>query len=109
MDRNAANSYIYARACGKLAKSFTGEKVNSLFDAKTLSELWTLLFSSQPPVMPEVLLAQEIEKQAFANLIKTYSTFIFPSTLEPMVSLNICSFSRFMINTTFVNPALTAS
>ena len=76
MDRNAANSYIYARACGKLAKSFTGEKVNSLFDAKTLSELWTLLFSSQPPVMPEVLLAQEIEKQAFANLIKTYSTFI---------------------------------
>jgi len=77
MDKSGAEAYVYAKACGKIGKSFVEDRVGTLFQARTLNELWTLLFNSQPPFIPEILLAQEIEKEAFKTFIKTYSDFIY--------------------------------
>ncbi|MCF0243053.1 MAG: V-type ATPase subunit [Treponema sp.] len=76
MDKSAARAYVYAKASGSLGKSFIGERANSLFQAKSLSELWNLLFNSQSPMIPEVLLAEEIENKAFSEFIKKYSGFL---------------------------------
>ena len=49
MDKTGAECFVYAKACGLLAKSFTGSRAAALFDARSLSELWTLLFRTQAP------------------------------------------------------------
>ena len=76
MDKSAANSYIYAKASGLLGKSFIDERASELFSVKSLPELWTLIFGSQPPMLPEVLLAKEIESQALKRLINQYVYFL---------------------------------
>jgi len=76
MDKSAANSYIYAKASGLLGKSFIDERASELFNVKSLPELWTLIFGSQPPMLPEVLLAKEIEAQALKRLINQYVYFL---------------------------------
>lgn len=64
MDASAAAAFCYAKASGILRKSFVGENANKLFEAKSLKELYTLLFGGEIPAVPEVLLAKEIEKKA---------------------------------------------
>lgn len=76
MDKSGAEAYVYAKACGKLGKSFIESRTENLFQVKSLSELWSLIFNSQPPFIPEILLAEEIEKTAFSTFIKSYSDFI---------------------------------
>mgnify|MGYP002854727715 CR=1 FL=1 len=76
MDSSAAKSYIYAKASGLIGKSFTGERTSLLFTVKSLGELWTLIFNTQPPLLPEVLLARQIESEAFSILIKQYVYFL---------------------------------
>lgn len=76
MDKSGAEAYVYAKACGKLGKSFVEDRTESLFQVKSLAELWTLLFNTQSPMIPETLLAEEIEKNSFSTFIKTYSDFI---------------------------------
>jgi len=76
MDRNGARAFVYAKACGVLGKSFTGEKADRLFEQKSLTDLWTLLFNTQVPMMPEVLLAQKIEEDSFNRFISQYISFI---------------------------------
>lgn len=76
MDKSGAEAYVYAKACGKIGKSFVESRVEDLFQVKSLTELWTLLFNSQPPFVPEILLAEEIEKNSFNNFIQTYTSFI---------------------------------
>ena len=76
MDSSAAKSYIYAKASGLIGKSFTGERTSLLFGVKTMGELWTLIFNTQPPLLPEVLLARQIETEAFNQLVKQYVYFI---------------------------------
>ena len=66
MDKSGAGAYIFAKANGILGKSFTGKRANLLFGQKSLAELWTLIFRSQPPLVPEVLLSQQIEEKAFS-------------------------------------------
>ena len=67
MDFSAASAFCYAKAGGILRKSFVGEKANRLFAAKSLKELYTLLFGSDVPAVPEIMLAKEIEKKAAEN------------------------------------------
>ena len=62
MDKSGADAFVYAKASGMLAKSFVGPRTQLIFEAKKLSELWSLLFSEEVPLIPEVLLAKEIEK-----------------------------------------------
>ena len=58
MDKKSADEFIFAELSGKLRKSFTGERTKLLFEPKSLSELWTLLFNTPAPVIPEIMLAQ---------------------------------------------------
>lgn len=76
MDKDGARAFVYAKACGVMGKSFTGGRVNQLFEAKSLSDLWTLLFRTQVPMVPEVVLAQKIEVEAFNRFISQYVNFI---------------------------------
>ncbi len=76
MDKTAADAFVFAKANGILGKSFVNDRAKKLFTAKSLSELWTLIFKSQPPALPEVMLSQEIEEKAFFNFINTYEKFI---------------------------------
>ena len=80
MDKASASSYVYAKASGMLARSFTGQRAAALFEVKKLSELWTLVFSDDVPVIPEEMLAEKIERKAeltfvsdFKNLLECYS------------------------------------
>lgn len=76
MDRTGASCYIYAKASGMLAKSFTGSRTVNLFNAKSLQELWGLLFTDEVPAVPQTLLAQEIEKKAALEFIEDYKKLI---------------------------------
>ena len=76
MDKSGAAAFVFAKANGILGKSFTGKKAHQLFAAKSLGEIWTLLFKSQPPLVPEVLLSQQIEEKAFSDFISQYVKFI---------------------------------
>jgi hypothetical protein len=80
MDRSAAGAYVYAKASGMLAKSYVGSRAVRLFSVKSLGELWTLLFRTEVPAVPEVLLARQIEDSAqrqfleqFINLLDNYT------------------------------------
>jgi len=76
MDNSAANAFIYAKASGIIGKSFTGQNTSRLFSAKNLGDLWTIIFNSPVPSLPEKLLAQEIEKEAFKKFINQYTDFV---------------------------------
>ncbi len=76
MDKTGAGAYIFAKANGILGKSFTGKRAQKLFAAKSLGELWTLLFRSQPPMVPEVMLSQQIEEKAFSDFTGQFVEFI---------------------------------
>lgn len=76
MDNQGALTFSYAKACGILGKSFVNSRANLLFEQNSLSDLWTLIFKTPVPLMPERLLAEEIEKQALNQLIKQFSFFI---------------------------------
>ena len=76
MDKTGAGAFVFAKANGILGKSFVGKRSQLLFNQKSLSELWTMLFRSQPPLVPEVMLSQQIEENAFSDFIGKYVKFI---------------------------------
>lgn len=76
MDKVAAHSYIYAKASGILGKSFTGSRAGALFEAKSLTDLWSVIFKTSAPAVPEILLAEKIEEEAFKRFIDQYVYFI---------------------------------
>lgn len=80
MDTSAADSYVYAKMSGMMAKSYVGEKAAKLFEVDSLSKLWTLIFNKESPTVPQNLLSRELEKEAqkeflnqYVKLIKNYS------------------------------------
>lgn len=76
MDWSGAGAFVYAKASGIIGKSFIGPRTAELYEQKSLSELWTLLFNSQAPLIPEVMLAQKIEEEAFSRFLNQYIYFI---------------------------------
>jgi len=76
MDKSAAESYVYAKASGLLGKSFINERASQLFEVKSLVDLWNLIFKTQAPLVPEVILAQQIEAEAFKQFITQYTYFL---------------------------------
>ena len=72
MDKSGAAAYVYAKASGILARSFVGNRTTKLFEAKSLSELWSLVFKTEVPLVPEVMLAKQIEVEAQKKFIKEY-------------------------------------
>ncbi|MCR5188815.1 MAG: V-type ATPase subunit [Treponema sp.] len=85
MDKSGAASYTFAKASGNLGKSFIADRAQILFEQKSLGDLWTLLFKSPLPLIPEVLLAEKIEKEAFSKFFSDYTGFVSmfdkPSTI----------------------------
>lgn len=75
MDRSGASCYVYAKASGMLSKSFVGSKGMALFNARTLQELWGMLFKDEVPSVPQTMLAELIEKRLLKNLFQ--NSFIF--------------------------------
>lgn len=76
MDSSTALAFCYTKAAGLLSKAYIKDKTSHLFNAKSLVELWSLLFNSPVPAVPEALLADEIEKTAFNNLLSQYLSFL---------------------------------
>lgn len=72
MDKSAADSYVYARASGILAKSFIGNRARDLFSYHSLQELWSALFKKEIPSVPESMLARALEKEAFDTFVEQY-------------------------------------
>ena len=74
MDHSSAAAYVYAKASGMLSKSFVGPRTEKLFAARSLNDLWTLLFRGEVPLVPEALLAKQIEKTDEQTFISDFST-----------------------------------
>ena len=72
MDKSAADAYIYAKVSGMLSRAYSGKNAEKLYSAKTLTELYGLLFSGEVPAVPENLLAKEIEEKAVRTFIDEY-------------------------------------
>lgn len=76
MDSNTALAFCYTKAAGLLSKSYIKDRTSHLFNAKSLLDLWALLFDSPVPAVPEALLADKIEKKAFKTLLTQYISFL---------------------------------
>lgn len=76
MDTSSASSYVYAKASGILARSYTGERAAKLFAAQKLSDLWPLVFTEEVPAVPEILLAKTIEQKAAEKFISEYKKLL---------------------------------
>lgn len=72
MDKATSVSFCYSKAAGLLSKAFIKERAGLLFQQETLTDLWNLLFKETVPLVPEVMLAEQIEKKAFSNFINQY-------------------------------------
>lgn len=76
MDKKAAEAYIYAKASGIIGKSFVDSRSADIFEAKSLTDLWTLIFRTPAPAIPEIMLAERIEKEAFKRFVDQYTYFV---------------------------------
>lgn len=76
MDTSSASSYVYAKASGILARSYTGERAAKLFSAQKLADLWPLVFAEEAPAVPEILLAKQIEQKAADKFIAEYKNLL---------------------------------
>lgn len=76
MDRSGASAFVYAKASGMLAKSFIGQRTAKLFEARKLSDLWALLFDEDVPLVPEFMLARQIEEKAEKDFISDFSRLL---------------------------------
>ena len=65
-----------------LASSFAGRRLNKLFEARSLHDLWTLVFGGEVPVVPEVMLAKLVEREAEKRFVADYITLL-KMYLEP--------------------------
>lgn len=76
VEYSGAAAYVNAKAAGLFRKAFVGERARTLFSAKSLPELWTLVFASPAPLVPGALLVQKIEEEAEARFIKQYVSLV---------------------------------
>ena len=67
MDKSTAVSFSYAKAAGLLSKSFIKDRTQRLFQVESLADLWTLLFKEPAPLVPETLLARELEENGVVS------------------------------------------
>lgn len=95
MDRSSADAFVYAKASGMLAKSFVGSRATRLFDAASLQELWTLVFQTEVPVMPEVMLAKKIEQEAERNFLQDYISLLQNYSHPDAILVDILRFYDF--------------
>lgn len=76
MERSGAQSYVYAKASGILARSFVGQRAAALFAVRSIPELWSLVLKTEVPAVPETLLAKRFEEEAGAKFILEYKRLL---------------------------------
>ncbi len=89
MDKSAADAFVYAKASGILANSFVGKRAQLLFSVNSIGELWSLLFNSEIPSVPETVLARTLENQAQESFLKQYKSLLshYSKPAEVLVDL----------------------
>lgn len=92
MDRSSADAFVYAKASGVLAKSFVGPRAASLFAVNSLHELWSLVFQTEVPVIPEMLLAEKIEQEAEAAFLNDYISLLNNYSRPQSLLVNLLRF-----------------
>lgn len=95
MDRSGAYAYVYAKACGIVSKSFVGKRAGRLFSVKTLGELWSLLFKEELPLVPEGILAYEIERKARGDFIDSFVSLLSAFDKPEPVCLALLDYFNF--------------
>ncbi len=92
MDRSGEAAYIYAKASGMLAKSFVGERMSRVLEVRSLAELWSLLFKTEVPAVPEFFLAQKIEQTAEKKFLDDYIKLLRSYSHPPQVLIWLLRF-----------------
>ncbi len=89
MDKSAADAYVYSKASGMLASSYVGRRALRLFNARSLQELWSLVFKSEMPVVPETVLVKILQKDAGAKFVSDYIKLLsnYESPADILISL----------------------
>jgi vacuolar-type H+-ATPase subunit C/Vma6 len=82
-------SYVYAKACGIIGKSFVGRRIAALHPVSRLSELDRLIFGSGARELPERELLPDLEKRLIrrstAQIISIVDSFKNPPELLSML------------------------
>ncbi len=105
MDRSSATDYVYAKSHGMLAKSFVGSRKGNLFAAKTLSDLWRLLFKTSAPLIPENMLARAIEEEAERTFIADYINLLSSFDEPEHIAVHLLRFYEYQ-NIKEINAAI---
>ena len=85
MDKSTALAFCYAKAAGLLKKSFIKERASLLFAQESLAALWDLLFKEPAPLVPEAMLAQQIEEKACDSFLSQYNYFLSQYDCPPSI------------------------
>lgn len=91
MDRTGADSFVYAKACGMVSRSWTGSNAKKLLETRRLHDLWILLFGGEVPLLPEGMLALMIERKAQERSIADMLTLLRAYDSPDPVSLALIS------------------
>lgn len=76
MDENTALTFIYPKLCAKYALCFVKDRANKLFAIHSAQALWTEIFRTEPPVLPESMLCRQIEVTAKENFLKDFKRLL---------------------------------
>jgi len=85
MDKSTALAFSYPKAAGLLRTSFVKDRTHLLFEQESLSDLWSLLFKEPVPLVPESMLATQIEDKAFSNFLSGYIFFLNQYDKAPLI------------------------
>ena len=88
MDKSTAVSFNYAKAAGLLSKSFIKDRAQALFQTESLADLWNLLFKEAAPLVPETLLARQLEEKAFQVFFDQYLFFLNQYDKAPLILID---------------------
>lgn len=89
MDKTAASCYVFSKASGMLASSYTGKRVSILKSVKSLEELWSLLFTEDIPSVSQTELVKVIEKKAAEKFVKEYKTLLYSYSKPAQVCVEL--------------------
>lgn len=91
MDRTGADAFVYAKASGMYARSFVGQRSQKLFEIKRLQDLWSFLFDDEAPLIPEGLLALQLERRASGRMVSEFLSLLACYDKPDPVSLALVS------------------
>jgi vacuolar-type H+-ATPase subunit C/Vma6 len=76
MVRAGERSYVYAKACGIIGKSFVGRRISALHPVTRLSELDRLIFSAAARELPERELLPDLENRLLDRSVKSILSIV---------------------------------